>query len=261
MTGFNNGRTLVAALAFGCFPAIGGAATYDVLQQNSNISNDGSAVKSVAGQINTPDPVAQNVVNTTAGSFHLKKRAAGTSDAYQDFIAFCIEVTQSISTSASTAIQYSENNALFSGQRRTLMATLLGTAFDPAQGAQHHAATQLALWKLGFGDISSPGGDAFTVTADSSENLGGGFLSFTNGVSNTFEDNSAGVFALAQGWLNKLDGAGNDDWDPISGANVTILQNQNSQNLVTYAPVPVPAAGILLAAALGGLGFVRRKAG
>ncbi|PWR01491.1 hypothetical protein DKT77_15210 [Meridianimarinicoccus roseus] len=261
MYGFTAGRAIIAALAIGIVPAAASAATYDVLQQRSSISNDGTGNKSVSGQINAPDPVSQSVVNTSAGSFHLKKRAAGTSDAYEDFIAFCIEVTQSITTSTGSAVSYTENNTLFSNTRRGLISTLLGTAFNPLAGAQHHAATQLAVWKLAYGDISTPTGDAFDVTAKSFENLPGStFLSFTDGLTNTFESNSTGVFALAQGWLDKLDGAGTDDWTLLSANRVTFLENASSQNLVTYtAPVPVPAAGLLLAGALGGLGLARRR--
>lgn len=261
MHGFTKGRAVIAALAIGVLPATAGAATYDVLQQRASISNDGTGDKSISGQINAPDPATQSVINTSAGSFHMKKRASGTSDAYEDFIAFCIEVSQSITTSTGTPVVYTENNALFSNARRGLISTLLGTAFDPLAGAQHHAATQLAVWKLSFGDISSSTGDAFDVTAQSFENLPGStFLSFTDGLTNTFESNSTGVFALAQGWLDKLDGAGTDDWTLLSANRVTFLENASSQNLVTYAaPVPVPAAGLLLAGALGGLGLAPRR--
>lgn len=261
MKKFRNCAAIIA-LSFGVVPLAGHAATYDVLQQRATLADDGTETKSVAGQINTANPTTQSVVNTSAGSFHLKKREAGTTDAYEDFIAFCVEVTQSITTSTGSAVTYTENNSLFSNDRRGLMATLLGTAFDPAGDAQHHAATQLAIWKLGYGDISTSAGDAFDITANSFENMPGStFLGFQSGLTNTFEDNSAGVFALAQGWLSKLDGAGLDDWTLLSANRVTFLENSGSQNLVTYtAPVPVPAAGLLLVGALGGLGFMRRKA-
>lgn len=263
MFAIQKGRAIAAALVLTVMPAAGFAATFDVLQQRANISDDGTGIKSVAGQISTPNPTTQAMVGTTAGSFHLSKRPAGaTTQAYEDFIAFCIEVTQSITTNTTTPVTYTEDNSLFSGDRRALMATLLGTAFDPTQGAQHHAATQLALWKLAYGDISSSTGDAFDVRVRSSENLTGAtFLSFVEpDVNNTFDEASSGVFDLAQSWLDKLDGAGTDDWTLLPGSRVSFLTAGGSQNLVTYtAPVPVPAAGGLLVGAIAGLAVLRRR--
>ena len=253
-----SGRALAAALVLTLLPAAGFGATFDVLQQRANISNDGTGVRSVAGQINVPDPIDQTVVGTTAGSFHLSKRLSGTSDAYEDFIAFCVEVTQSITTSVGSPVTYTENANLFSSERRTLISTLIGTAFDPSLGAVHHAATQVAVWKLAFGDISSPTGNAFDVTARSTENLGGGFLGLTAlDVTDTF---GTTVFTIAQSWLSKLDGIGGDDWTLLSGNRVTFLESDGSQNILTYTtPVPVPAAGALLIGAIAGLATVRRR--
>lgn len=259
MFAIHTGRALAAALVLTIVPAASFGATFDVVQQRDNISNDGTAIKSVSGQINAPDPVNQEVVNTTAGSFHLSRRPTNTNDAYQDFIAFCIEVTQSLTTSTGTPVAYTENAALFGSDRRELISTLLGTAFDPALGADHHAATQVAVWKLAYGNISSAAGNAFDVTAQSDQNLGGGFLGLTPpDVSNTF---GTTVFAIAQGFLDNLDGdLLNGEWTRLSGNRVTFLESANSQNLVTYTtPIPVPAAGGLLIGAIAGLAAVRRR--
>jgi hypothetical protein len=151
-------------------------------------------------------------------------------------------------------VVYTENNSLFGSDRRELASTLLGSAFDPSQGAQHHAATQLALWKLDFGDISNPSGDAFDVTARSFENLPCSALP-------SFDDNSAGVFALAQGWPDQLDGdAGNGEWTRLAGNRLSFVTGEGSQNLVTDTePVPVPAAGGLRVGAIAGLAALRRR--
>lgn len=257
MSAIHTGRALAAALVLTIVPVASFGATFDVLQQFANISEDGTGVKSVEGQINAPESGIQTTVNTSAGSFHLSKSPTGTT-AYEDFIAFCIEVTQTITTSTGTPVQYTENAALFSADRRVLISTLLGNAFDPSLGAEHHAATQVAVWKLAYGDISSPTGNGFDATARSTENLGGGFLGLsTPDVTNTF---GATVFNIAQGFLDKLDGVGGDDWALLPGKRVTFLESANSQNLVTYtAPVPVPAAGALLMGAIAGLAAVRRR--
>lgn len=120
----------------------------------------------------------------------------------------------------------------------------------------------LALWKLAFGDISTSSRDAFTVEFGSSQNLPGGFPSFTGGgITDTFDSNSAGVFALANSWLSQLDdNANNGEWTRLPGTRVSFLTAENSQNLVTYtAPVPVPAAGGLLIGAIAGLAVLRRR--
>jgi len=263
MFAIHTGRAIAAALVLTVVPAAGYTATFDVVQQRANISNDGTGVKSVAGQISVLDGGTQQPINTTAGSFHLSKKPTGApTSAYEDFIAFCIEVTQNIITSTGSPVTYTEDNSLFDPTRRQLISTLLGTAFDPAEDAQHHAATQLAVWKLAFGDVSASSGDAFDVTAQSFKNLpGGSFLSFVEpDVDNTFDGASSGVFTLAQGWLDKLDGAGGDDWTLLPGNRVTFLSAEGSQNLVTYtAPVPVPAAGGLMMGAIAGLAALRRR--
>lgn len=259
MFAIHTGRALAAALVLTLVPVAGFSATYDVIQQRASIGDDGTSVKSVSGQINVPNPINQGIVSTTAGSFHLSKKLTGSTDAYQDFIAFCIEVTQTITTNTTTPVVYTENAALFSSDRRELISTLLGTAFDPSLGAAHHAAVQVAVWKLAYGDISGPSGNAFDATARSTENLGtGNFLGLsTPDVNTTF---GAGVFDTAQGWLDKLDGVGGDDWVRLSGNRVQFLQSATSQDLVTYvAPVPVPAAGGLLIGAIAGLAALRRR--
>lgn len=262
MFAIHHGRALAAALVLTIMPAAGYASTFDVLQQRTDISDDGTGIKSVMGQISVLENGTQQPINTTAGSFHLKKAPSGANTAYEDFIAFCIEVTQNITTSTNAPVTYIHDNSLFGSDRRTLMATLLGTAFDPSLGPQHHAATQIALWKLGFGNISSSSGDAFTVELPSSQNLPGGFLGFTGGdITATFESTSAGVFTLANDWLSQLDGdATNGEWTRLPGRRVSFLTAGSSQNLVTYtAPVPVPAAGGLLIGAIAGLAVLRRR--
>lgn len=99
MFAIHSGRALAAALVLSVVPAGGFAATFDVRQQRSNISDDGTGVKkSVAGQISTPSSTKLEVNKTTAGSFHPKKRPAGSNTVCEAFTAFCVAVSQSIRT-------------------------------------------------------------------------------------------------------------------------------------------------------------------
>jgi len=263
MTAIHTGRAIAAALVLTLVPAAGFTATYDVVQQNDSIFDDGSGAKFVAGTIRelrvSDGRTGSRNIDTAAGAFHLSKKPEGAPDsAYEDFIAFCVEVFQTIQTSTTTPVQYTENNSLIGEDRRELMSTLLGTAFDPAQGAVHQAATQLAIWKLTYGDISADG-NAFIVAKRSTENLPTDTTSL--GFLGNFNVEPSGAFELANEWLAQLDGdATNGEWDRLPGQRVSFLTSESSQNLVTYtAPVPVPAAGGLLIGAIAGLAALRRR--
>lgn len=274
MLKFNtSARMFLASAAIAALPVMGSAATFDVLQQRASATDDGTGDKSVMGHISVPDGLGgQDVTRALAGSFHLKKRPTDSGDPYADFIAFCFEVAATLTTSPTSVTTYESDPAALDSGRRSLMATLLGTGFDPALGADHHAATQIAVWKLATGDISSPSGDAFDVTARSSAGLTSGFFSVAEAdvTEPTFDENSngsPGVFTLAQQLLDNLDGdATNGEWTLLSDAGLMVLTAAGTQNLVTYTPgpgpitppIPLPAPALLLIGGLASLGLLRR---
>ena len=94
------------------------------------------------------------------------------------------------------------------------------------------AAFQMALWNALYDEDLLVGSGAFSVTSL-----------------------TAGATALANDYLLAA--------STYSGGqqyNMTFLENlSGGQNLVTVAPVPLPAAGLLLLGALGGLGALRRR--
>lgn len=267
------GALMLCGLAAFC-PLPGMAKTLQIIQQSSNVFQgaDGAG-GSIKGQVSHVLNGRQQTSMLAAGGFRLRQRDAGSTDAYTDFIAFCIEITSSLRTSAGTATNYDDHDLLLDPHRRTLIATLYQEVWDPTGSVLHQGAFQLALWKLAHGDVSQATGDGFSVTASSS--LDPGVMSFTRkpdgrSIQKTFEHYTPGVFSLAQGWLDRLDGQG-ADWT-LSGSvsdHVTFLSSDTGQDLVTAAypgpinapppAIPVPPAIVLTGGAIGILGWMRLR--
>lgn len=251
------------------------ASTVDVVQQ---FANPGKGT-SIVGRMSMPRSDGTQKTGTyRAGALLMQGRATGTASPFEDFVAYCVEVTTDLATNRSTPVTYTGQSSLFGTAREQLIATLFAEAYDPNASAKAHGAFQLALWNLVYGDISDTTGSGFDIAARDSDGFTAGHLDFDKASDNTqlrgrFEDRTPGVFALAQGWLDALNqDGGTEDWTLRTGASgLTFLTSANSQDLVTYTPpqppgpgpapvIPLPAGFFTLGAALVGLvGHARLK--
>ncbi|MCR8726776.1 VPLPA-CTERM sorting domain-containing protein [Frigidibacter sp. ROC022] len=170
-----------------------------------------------------------------AGGFDLESPEMG------DFVAWCLDLSHYLANPG----QYTETDTPFVGAVMTstqigAVQALFDTAYDYVLANITNNAVsagfQLALWEVRY------------ETGTDYDLSDGNFKAYSN--------NTARALAVsaAEGFL----GAMGDT--PSNSYGLTFLQGtSNNQNLVTASPVPVPAAGLLLVGALGGLGALRRR--
>lgn len=202
-------------------------ATVTVSQQNSsNVFKDASGQN---GWYQTSSYSLNGVARTAlAGLFRMTETTAG--GAVTNFVGVCLEPLETLRLPK----LYDESTPLGAsvvGQLGALLKNALALVTD----AKSAAAFQLAAWEISneSNGALNLGAGAFTVTAA-----------------------GQGTQALAQSWLDLIT---NGTWKKNN--QVMILQAPGTQDLLTDLPaeVPVPAAGILLVGALGGLAAVRRR--
>lgn len=263
-------KRIAALLGALCFALPAAGTTLDVRHQSLNVFETleglGSAI--IGGTAYVSDGQQRDGL-LYAGGFQLMQRESGTSNAYAEFMAFCVEISTSLRTSFDSITQYTTAPDLFDPVRSTLVATLFQEVYDASGSAMHQGAFQLALWKLTHGDVSDQNADGFDILADSS--ITNGILSFARtslGTAQnlTFDDYTPGTLDLAQGWLDNLSGAGLG-WS-LTGAvsdHVVFLSNGSSQNLVAaafgtgIAPIPLPPTALLSGAGVVALLLLRRR--
>lgn len=216
--------TLAITAATAMAPA--NAATVNVTKQGSNAFVDAS------GQNGWWQKVSYNLNGTTrsgvgAGVFRLT--ATDASGKVQDFLAFCLEPLEWLTLPRDHTVGSSLSAPILDR-----LGALVSNAFSLVTGASSAAAFQMAAW-----EIANESG--------SSLNLGSGAFKMTQA--------NATSESLAQGWLNSITSG---SW--TSNGRVTILTGAGTQDLLTnIAPVPVPAAGVMLLGGLAGLGALRRR--
>ena len=220
-------KIMVAALALGAASALSpaSAATINVTKQGTNAFVDASGgngwYQSTSYTLNGTGRSA------AAGMFRLT--GTSTNGAVQDFLAFCLEPLETLTLPKDHTVGTTLGTSVLDR-----LGALMSNAFTLVTGSQSAAAFQMAAWEIA--------------------NESNGSLDLANG---GFRITAAaqGTQSLAQSWLDLI---GSGQW--TSTGNVTILSASGTQDLLTnIAPVPVPAAGVMLLGGLAGLGALRRR--
>jgi len=158
-----------------------------------------------------------------AGSFEMQETST-----LESFLAWCLEVTQVLNPDPT---EYSTASSLLTPEKETLVSKLF-TGFLGRTGNDIGAAAfQLALW-----EIVEETGDALNLRV-------GEF---------TAQAGNDRVIRRANRFLRRL-----DDYD--ANYRISYFQNADSQDIITAAPIPLPASVLLLGAGIGGLAFVSRR--
>lgn len=235
-------RSLLKPLALVSALALSGgmASAVTLEQQGSSIfGNNGSR----NGTITPGGSVA-------AGGFdvQVKDGTGSLGVAYLDtaFTAWCLDIGRRLALPSSyqvTATPFSP--VALTSQQRGDIRRLFNTGYSEsslgtsANGKNYSAGFQLALWEI----VNETGAYDLTGGSFSATGFNGAIAVANNLLGNLGNPNPPGNFRIVYLQSQDADGGGMRD----------------SQNLVTVAAVPLPAAGVLLVLALGALGVAGRR--
>lgn len=167
-------------------------------------------------------------VSAYAGVFSLDYRAAGTTDASERFLSFCLEPDVYLEPFSNP---YGATSVAGAGYSPAPIAELWGRYRGQVTNDTTAAAFQVAIWELAYGSTD--------------RNLSTGAFRLTS---------AGAVGSTAQAWLSSLDGQG-----PLASGLLVLVNNPlktDRQDLITQ--VPEPATLGLFGLALVAVGFTRR---
>lgn len=201
------------------------ASTINVTYQPDGVFGADNLYQNV--NVSTAGPGVDGSVS--AGMFHLT-----ADNELGDFFAFCVDLVDYLNNPQQMEYQPSLYSASVQSELDLLFSAALGgdTMESVIDTSVESAGLQVAIW-----EVTNEGG--------------GGTYDLTSG--NFSVSGNAAVQAQAQSYLDAMSGA-------TAGLyNMTFMYSADHQDLVTVAPVPLPASGLLIGAGLAGLAAVRRR--
>jgi hypothetical protein len=216
--------------------------SFQIQRSNSNLSAGvGSVNVDLNGSVPTPS------YNVLAGGFNVKVGA-------DQFIAWCLDILDVISLPSLYSVNNvnpfsggapSNNGPLLTATKISNIQALFDSGYNTflnaiSSGANNgqSAGFQLALWEI----VNETAG-SYSLTA-------GNFTAANNNADRIAANTAANSFLT-----------GMTSYQGPKLFNVSYLQavTANNQNLVTVSPVPLPAAGLMLLTALGGVAAAYRR--
>jgi hypothetical protein len=178
----------------------------------------------------TPDALPDGTqTNLLAGSLRMQRGQMG-------FLAWCFQFARQIEKTANYMIN---PNALDSRRRDDLSRLATGFLGMTTGDDANSAAFQLAIWEI-------------VEETDTDDATGSILYDLAGGDFQAMATNNDNVVETANRWLGSLGGIRAD-------AQITYLTSGASQDILTIAPIPLPASILLLGAGIGALVVVRRR--